>query len=246
MTDSNRKIIAIITRPYEDALRLKGKLVECNIDCIIESMLIIEPYNFAPLEINKNDIIIATSHNILTNLQLKTIDKDIRIITVGEQSTEKMLEYGFKNVKCGGHNVNELENYIKTNYAGSNQKFLYLSGNNITNHIDKNLSSEGFRVSRHVVYTATVAQKFSDNFINKIKTKTPKIIVFYSSRTADNFLYLAQKTEIMRHLHDIDAFCLSKNIADIYGMSTFKNTFIAANPCSKSLVELIYKKKTSA
>ena len=240
MSNLVEPITAIITRPYDDALDLKST-IEKSLDlaCVIESMLVIAPVADSIISVKKNQTIICTSHNILQNKSFLLLDKKIKIIAVGKSTTDKLKETGFENVIFAGNDIDNLEEFIINNCNPKNENFIYLSGDKITKHIDKTLTNKGFNVKRKVVYTAMRTDKFADNFIEKIKGNSKKIILFYSTRTADNFLKLSEQYQLENIIKNIDAYCLSKKIASLYEMRKFKNVFIAHNPCTSSLLALI-------
>ena len=64
---------------------------------------------------------------------------------------------------------------------------LYVSGEIISNDLDKNLISLGYNVERVINYTSKPNHQLDEGFIEKLRSNMPDIVYVYSQNSALSF-----------------------------------------------------------
>ena len=144
----------LFTRPLEDSKELILKFSDLGHK--VSHMPVIQIKKIEHEKINFIDYkaIIFTSANALKFLDTKLIDKKIICFCVGIATEKKALSLGFQNVITAGGNVRNLKELILQSYNSSMGKMLYVSGEIISNDLDKNLALLGYNVQRVINYTS--------------------------------------------------------------------------------------------
>ncbi len=134
--------------------------------------------------------LILTSKNALKALKLSknTLNLNMQVYAVGENTAKEALNLGFKKVK-----------FPKSFYAGAlfeefkeelkKQKCLYLRSEKIASSLDKDLLDFGVNLTQKIVYK-------NKSLKSKLSLIRPCIIVFTSPLSVENFLkYYEIKSE---------------------------------------------------
>lgn len=221
----------LITRPHEEAISLAAKLKDLGYTTIVEPLIEV---SFDPLDnfedFSKYDAIVISSKNAIK--AISSADKNLNLIIVGEESTKFARTLGFKNAVFGGKNIDELKQNLM-NY----KKLLYLTGSEITD----DLSSSNNLIVRKVVYYTKPIQNVSANFLDFIMEPQPKIVLFFSTKTAQIFYEIISNYRLNSHCCNIIALTLSPKIAHNLTNMNFKNCFTAQEPNLKSVLNSIKK-----
>ena len=200
------------------------------------SFLILEKRNFCYIKFNYG--IIFTSANAIKFLNLKLIDKKIICFCVGSATEKKAKSVGFQNIFCADGNVNNLKELILQNFNSSDGKLLYVSGEIISNELDKELISEGYNVKRIVNYTVKQIEKFNDQFIEKLKLKMPEIVYIYSENSAISFLNLIKNYQLESLWMNTNLMCIGEKTSVVLNEIKWKKIFLF-NPGEEEF--LLYK-----
>ncbi|SVD96123.1 uncharacterized protein METZ01_LOCUS448977, partial [marine metagenome] len=134
----------LLTRPLEDSNELIIKFK--NLGHLVSHMPVIqiEKLNYKIKDYLHFKGIIFTSSNAIKFLDTKLFDKKLICFCVGTATEKKALSSGFQNVISAEGNVNNLKELIFQNFNSSNGKLLYVSGDIISNDLDKDLLSNGY------------------------------------------------------------------------------------------------------
>ncbi len=109
---------------------------------------------------------------------------------------KKALSLGFQNVITAEGNVRTLKELILQNFNSSAGKMLYVSGEIISNDLDKNLASLGYNVKRIINYSSKPNYELDEKFIEKLRVNMPDIVYIYSQNSALSFLKLINNENI--------------------------------------------------
>jgi uroporphyrinogen-III synthase len=247
MTSKNQNKTIVITRALGDEGELRDALQESAYHIIHEPLTEILLQHTARFDVEQaisddpNAVLITSQHGI-TALSLLTENRDVFLLCVGEKTAEIASNLGFLNVSVAGENVDTMIDYITSGYD-DDARFLYVSGEHISVDLSEILAISGMQVLRVVVYEAVAALSLSDTLIEQLKRGQIDAISFFSSRTAEIFLMLAKEHNILNNLEKIDAFCLSKNVADAAENATenasWRNVYSADEPTLASLLNCV-------
>ena len=216
----------LFTRPLEDCNELMLKFSELGHK--VSHMPVIQIEKIEHEEINFIDYkaIIFTSANALKFLDTKLIDKKIICFCVGSATEKKAFSLGFQNVISAEGNVKKLEELILQNFNSSLGKMLYLSGEIISNDINKNLVSQGYNVKRVVNYTSKPNHQLDEKFIEKLRSNMPDVVYVYSQNSALSFLKLINSCKLNDFWMNTNLMCISEKSSSVLNKIKWKKIFI--------------------
>jgi len=182
--------------------------------------------------------IIFTSSNAIKFLDIKNIDKKIACFCVGSATEKKARSSGFQNVFAADGNVNNLKEFILQNFNSSEGKLLYVSGEIISNNLDRELISNGYTIERVINYRANPIAKYDEAFIEKLKLKMPEITYIYSQNSAINFLKMIKNYQLETLWMNTNLMCIGEKTSSILNEIKWKKIFLF-NPGEEEF--LLYK-----
>ena len=216
----------LLTRNLDDSKELILKF--SNLGHQVSHMPVIRIEKVEHEEINFDDYIaiIFTSANALKFLDTKKINKNILCFSVGSSTEKKALSLGFQNVISANGNVRALKELILQNFNSSDGKILYLSGEIISNDLDKNLMLSGYDIKRIINYSAKPIDFLDQKFIEKLKLNMPDIVYVYSQNSALNFLKLVNTYKLNEHWMNTNLMCISEKTSSVLNKIKWKKIFI--------------------
>ena len=131
-----------------------------------------------------------------------------------------------------------MKELILQNFNLSDGKLLYVSGEIVSNELDKKLISEGYDVERIVNYIVKHVEKLNEDFVEKIKMKMPNIVYVYSQNSAASFLNLIKNYNLGSLWMDTNLMCISEKTSSVLNEIKWKKIFIF-NPGEEEF--LLYK-----
>ena len=228
----------LLTRPLEDSREMILRFQSLGHQISHMPLINIENKNYESLNFSDFNGIIFTSANAIKFLNLKLIDKKIICFCVGSATEKKAKSVGFQNIFCADGNVNNLKELILSNFNSLDGKLLYVSGEIISNELDKELISEGYNVKRVINYTVKQIEKFDDKFIENLKLKTPEIVYIYSQNSAISFLNLIKNYQLENLWMNTNLMCIGEKTSTVLNEIKWKKIFLF-NPGEEEF--LLYK-----
>ena len=216
----------LLTRPFDDCrelmLRFKslGHIVS-HIPVISIKKITHEIPDFALFK-----GIIFTSANAIKFLDTQKIDKKIKCFCVGT-ATEKVAKMkGFQNIYVASGNVENLKEIILQNFAITEGKLIYVTGQIISSDLDKKLKTEGYNLKRIINYKAIEQEKFNSDEIEKLKEKTPDVVYVYSQNSAISFLNMIKNYNLQSFWINTNLMCISEKTSSILNEIKWKKIFL--------------------
>ena len=228
----------LFTRPVEDCHEMILKFQSLGHEVSHLPLISIEGLKYEPLNYSEFRGIIFTSANAVKFLDIKHIDKKIVCFCVGSATEKKVRSVGFQNVFAADGNVNNLKELILINFNSSEGKLLYISGEVVSSHLDQDLISNGYTVKRVINYRANPIEKYDEDFIKKLKLKTPEITYIYSENSAVNFLKIIKNYQLETIWMNTNLMCIGEKTSSILNEIKWKKIFLF-NPGEEEF--LLYK-----
>ena len=216
----------LFTRPLEDSHDLMVKFTELGHKVSHMPVIQIKKIEHEKINFLDYNAIIFTSANSLKFIDTKLIDKKIICFCVGEATEKKALNLGFQNIVTAEGNVRNLEELILQNFNSSSGKMLYLSGEIISNDIDKNLVSQGYNVKRVINYTSKPNNELDEKFIEKLRSNIPDVVYVYSQNSALSFLKLINSYKLNDFWMNTNLMCISEKSSSVLNKIKWKKIFI--------------------
>tara|TARA_Y100001970_G_scaffold197024_1_gene239635 strand:+ start:5759 stop:6457 length:699 start_codon:yes stop_codon:yes gene_type:complete len=228
----------LLTRPLEDCQEIMIKFQKLGHKVSHMPLINIKKKEYEEINFEDFKAIIFTSANAIKFLNLKKINKKINCFCVGSSTEKKARGFGFQNTFSAGGNVNNLKEIILQNLNKQDGKLLYVSGEIVSNELDKELISEGYDVKRLINYKTYHLENINEDFIEKIKINLPNIVYIYSQNSALSFLNLIKKYNLVNIWLDTNLMCISEKTSSVLNEIKWKKIFIF-NPGEEEF--LLYK-----
>ena len=216
----------LFTRPLEDSEELILKFRDLGHKVSHMPVIKIEKVENEKINYLDYKAIIFTSANALKFLDTKFIDKKIICFCVGNSTEKKALSLGFQNVITAEGNVRTLKELILQNYNSSAGKMLYVSGEIISNDLDKNLAFQGYNVKRIINYTSKPNYELDEKFIEKLRVNMPDIVYIYSQNSALSFLKLINNYRLNDFWMNTNLMCISEKSSTVLNKIKWRKIFI--------------------
>tara|TARA_B100002051_G_scaffold143017_1_gene135583 strand:+ start:2214 stop:2912 length:699 start_codon:yes stop_codon:yes gene_type:complete len=216
----------LITRPLDDSEEIILKFRDLGHKVSHMPVIEIEKVSFQDIDFSEYKALIFTSANSLKFLDTKKIHKKVFCFCVGLATEKKVLQLGFQNVITAEGNVRNLEELIQQNFNSSDGKILYISGEVISNDLDKNLNLKGYNVKRIINYKTKPIQKLDDKFIQSLKLNIPQIVYIYSKSSAESFLNLSKYYDLNDYWMNTNLMCMSEKTSSVLNKIKWKKIFL--------------------
>ena len=131
-----------------------------------------------------------------------------------------------------------MKELILQNFNSSEGKLLYVSGEIISNELDKKLISEGYEVKRLINYKINHTEELNEHFVEKIQTNMPNIVYIYSQNSAASFLNFIKINQLEGFWMDTNLMCIGEKTSSILNEIKWKKIFLF-NPGEEEF--LLYK-----
>jgi uroporphyrinogen-III synthase len=224
----------LVTRPEHDARRTAERLKTLGHEPVIDSLLVIEALPFtAPL--SDFDAVAITSANALLAGEALSRFFGTRLIAVGAHSAEAARAAGFRDVTSGEGDVRALAKLLNDMFLDG-ARILYLGGEQRAQNLAA-LVDPRLRVETHAVYRAVAAQQLGESAM-ALRAGAIDAVLHYSPRSAEIFLSLVKKEELLagaakaRHLCFSDAVAAPLRAAEL-------EVKVAAEPREDALLALL-------
>ncbi len=103
---------------------------------------------------------------------------------------------------------------------------LYVSGEIISNDLDKNLVSQGYNVQRVINYTSKPNYQLDETFIEKLRSNMPDVVYVYSQNSALSFLKLINNYKLNDFWMNTNLMCISEKSSSVLNKIKWKKIFI--------------------
>ena len=216
----------LITRPLDDSEEIILKFRDLGHKVSHMPVIEIEKVSFQDIDFSEYKALIFTSANSLKFLDTTKIHKKVFCFCVGLATEKKALQLGFQNVITAEGNVRNLEELIQQNFNSSDGKILYISGEVISNDLDKNLNLKGYNVKRIINYKTKPIQKLDDKFIQSLKLNIPQIVYIYSKSSAESFLNLSKYYDLNDYWMNTNLMCMSEKTSSVLNKIKWKKIFL--------------------
>jgi uroporphyrinogen-III synthase len=205
MTQSN--IFLLNTRQSDSSIMeaIQHHPITLMDDPMITKSMLSKPIAF---DENNYDGFITTSTFAIDVLSIWSMDRHKPMYCVGSVSASHAHDLGFENIIMGTGNVHSLIPLIPSNFF---KPLLYIKGDVVRYELTSLINDPTICIQTMVGYTTLLCETLKPKTINHLKQKKIKGILFFSPRSAQNFVKLLSKDNIS--LDGIICFCLSHDVA---------------------------------
>ena len=233
----------LITRPKTDADTLAEILSKHGVKSLVSPVLEIRTLDRPSLQIGGVQGILITSLNGARTLAARVERRDIPIFAVGPATGAALSASGFETVEAAASDIKSLANLVAKRLDPTKGPLVHAGGAVLAGDLKKLLEVDGFRIRREVLYSADRADALANNVIAALESGAVTDAVFYSPRSMESTLALAEKADITSKLAQVRAICLSAAVArTVPDIKIWSKLLIAPEVTQGSLIDVILDK----
>lgn len=227
------KNIVLITRPEDSAAETAYALNQKGYLSFCEPFLEVVFHDVELPDMQPYDALVFTSANAVQAFILKNDQRDMIAYCVGEQTLIAVRQAGFKKYKSAQGKVSDLIEMIKNEPI--KDKILYVRARDIV----QPFTVEGKDVEEITLYHTEKTKEISQNCLDLMKAGAFSSVLFYSARTAQIFVELAEKHGIKECLKQCKALCLGDSMIEYVTNLQWKNVAVAKTPDREGMLQLL-------
>jgi uroporphyrinogen-III synthase len=232
-------VLALITRPQDEATQLAALLAERGVDAIIEPMIEIVARDAALPGMAGVQAILLTSANGARSLARASGARGLPVFAVGDATARAARAAGFATVESAGGNVDDLARLVRTRLRPENGRLLHVAGSDVAGDLAGVLSGAGFAVERAVLYEARAAAALTPATAQLIEDEKIDVALFFSPRSATIFAGLVGAAGVSGGLAATAALSISAAADAALGELPFRERLVAAAPTQAALLACV-------
>ena len=200
---------ALVTRPWEESEALAAALAMRGIEALIEPLM--EVHFLAPpaLDLRGVQALLCTSANGVRALARATVERGVPLFAVGDATAARARAEGFTAVESASGNVSDLVRLVAGRLRPHEGQLLHVAGNVVAGDLGGALHTQGFTVTRSVLYEARSVEKLSPVTVRALSSGTIAFAMFFSPRTAAVFARLVDEAGAASSCGRMTAFSIS-------------------------------------
>lgn len=232
--------LALLTRPVAQNAEIQDDVTALGYPVFSAPMLTIHKLAHDPLSYIENTALVFTSARAAEMLDIDTKNAavwDMPIYNVGDHTADILRTKGFNAVLKTTETAAQLQAHFDGENTISAENMLYVSGEYISHHFLKN----GIKIPRKRVYTAETVENFTENLRYNLHNGNVGVVLFYSVRTAENFLKILKKEKLQQKCTTINCICISTRTAESLKSVHWKTVHIAEQAEHKHMMLALAK-----
>ena len=233
--------VVLVTRPQQDAVALEAKLRERGFSPLLSPMLKITYLEGARTSLDGVQALIFTSANGVRSFFSRNNAVSLPAYTVGEVTAATARAYGCVQTESAGGDVNQLANLLISRCDPEGGGLLHIAGSNLAGDLGKRLSSAGYKYKREVFYKAEKLRVLDKRCQEVLAGCKMDFALFFSPRTAVQFIDLALSAGFDREFERSVALCLSEAIAEKLNTLPWQQIITASAPTQCALLNALDK-----
>ena len=230
--------LILITRPAELAQATAARLQERGYQTLIDPMLRIDFRDLPPPDLKNFDALAFTSGNGVRAFAAIARGRDLPVFAVGATTAAALRDAGFVDLRGQAQDAISLGHLIGGSMPPKS-RILHPCGAAVAGDLGALLKSHAIMVERLTLYDALPADRLSDSLVTALYACTISGVLFYSARTAGQFVSLAKARGLEQGCRSCHAYCLSANVAEAAAGLDWRSIEIANAPNEDSLLELL-------
>lgn len=228
----------LVTRPADEAETTVLALQARGHEAVPSPVLTIDPIESAPLPHDRIQAVAVTSINGARALGRLRIGRGLPVFAVGTRTAEVARAQGFQAVFSADGDALDLARLLAERCAPGAGPVLHIRG-----EVGRSLDSLGVEglppVLERTVYRSRPAMALSREAVAALKEGTVDAALFFSPLSAEVFVTLAARSEVVLALGTVRALCLSRAVAERLDPAMWAKVEVAARPTASSLLDLI-------
>ncbi len=235
----------LITRPKNEAKKLKKKIEELGYDAHIDSLSKISNINIDRVLNSKKTVLISSQRAAKILIEKYSSRPNIPILVIGNSSYQKLKTAGFSNFLYKAKDSNQLLRYLTKNLTQLEKKYgnklVYMTGSVLNQKFIKNLNAIGYEVEKTIVYKTIFKSSFNNSTVQLLKNKKINVCLIYSQQNAERLCKLILNQNLFHKCKNLLILTLSKNISNVMKKNGYLNVVHSSQPTQASLMQKLKK-----
>lgn len=214
----------LLLRPHQDNMALASSLREMGIETHIEPMIDIKYLTNKNSDFSDITTAIFTSQNALKAIDCNNITH-LNCYVVGRKTAQLAKQLGFDKIFTADNSANSLLELILKTCNKDQERLVYFSSSTPTLDLVSILGQCQYKIRSHIAYEVIDTTELSSTLQKKIIANKIDIVLLYSYHTAEVFLQLMGKYNLLGYLSQINALVISnkvKQLIEKYQWKTIK------------------------
>lgn len=201
-------------------------------------MLEYKPADFSLSNLQRYQGIIITSAQGVRALAERSLEREVPVYCVGDQSAAEAKACGYKNVYSAHGTAEELTALILKHISGEKPLF-YARGADISVDIEAALAQKNIGCESIITYKAELVNQIPAPCVQAIQSGKIQAAAFTSVRGTKNFMRLVCVHNLSKHLKTINALCLSDNMLQYIQPTEWADARVCPKPDGDAFREFI-------
>ncbi|MGB8843887.1 MAG: uroporphyrinogen-III synthase, partial [Aliidongia sp.] len=227
----------LVTRPATDSAALAALLGAQGHEVLVDPMLEVRPNTAEPPALDGVVGLLFTSANGVRAFSALSERRDVAVYVVGDRTAEAARGAGFSQIESAEGDVEALAGLVAAQCKPEDGALLHISGTVQAGNLAETLSTRGFTVRHTALYEAVPAAELAPATRQAIEDGTLDGVLLYSPRTAKHFAELVIAAELDERARRLQAWCLSRAVADALAPLRLVGIHIAAEPTQAHLLK---------
>lgn len=230
-----------ITRPKENAEIIAERIREKGYDVFVEPFLDIIFDNFDVPDLENYQGLIFTSANGVRSFCCSCQNRALPVFVVGNNTAQITQENGFPDIKNADGTLADLEDILMDD--GSGKPYLHVCGQ----HISRSIQSKNpdVRIDKKIGYHTEKIKQISDKCAAMLEQEKFSYILFFSKRTAENFVEVVRTQGLEDSLKRTKALCLGDSMVQCLSVLPWQEILVAGHPNQDGMLALLDETRRS-
>lgn len=230
----NKKVL--ITRPEADSVILAEQVRAMGAEPIIAPMMTIRVLETDLPDLQQYDALAFTSANGVQAFAEKCDVRTHKCFCVGGETAARARAEGFTTIYEAGGKAESLADLVISKRP---KRILYCAPEHKAYPFLDRLRENGVLCEEVVLYTAEQIRRIPDGVKAMIDGNDIDFALFFSKRTVEIFMELAEQSGCTPALNSIKALCLSDGVVQSAQAGLWARTYVAGKPDSGSMLLLL-------
>ncbi len=226
----------ILTRPLDESTKLASQLAALGHETLVSPVIEIRNQPGVTVDLAGAQAILATSANGIRALAAAAAERAVPVYAVGPATAAAAQAAGYVTVHVAGGDVDALTDLVVAEADPAGGRLIHAAGTALAGDLKGSLEGRGFTVERIVLYEARPAERLTPDAVAAIRAGAFDGVMFFSPRTASNFVNLACDAGLADRFAGATAYCLSQTVSAGLGPLEFARLVIAEAPTEAALI----------
>ena len=228
----------LITRRTKVARKSADRFAAIGFDPILFPLFAIEPVESAKPQLDPDFLIFtsAAGVEVIANSP-SPFTKSLPVYSVGGETSHKLREQGYTNIRQGAGTALELAALIKSDFNAEMAHGIHISGEQISFDFVSDFQSANITCQRWIVYRTISASPPKEDLEAALSDAKGGIAVLYSPQSAKTLFDLVQGFGLNDYLKDITFVAISRKTALAVDKVLAKGVLISDEPNEDSMLD---------